>query len=155
MTKQMQQIDYKISFHKKELEKYTELKEITNKSEVVYSSTHPVEKRVFIIDTDMTIEEAEELISSSVLSCKTKLTDTEEYCVGSNLEDYGASISDEYVMSVKNKQIREWSRELINLHQKLNDYKQNNERFEDLVDLLTEAGYNVSIENGDIQIDSL
>ena len=164
MTKQKQQIDYKISFHKKELEKYTELKEMTENAEVVYSLGRAVEKRVFVIDTDMTLEEVEDLIINYEFPQKIEITDScsnlEDFHSRScncdfSLEDYGASIPEDYVMSVKNKQIRNWSRELIDLHQIIKncECRQNNEKFEDLVDLLTEAGYNVSIENGDVQID--
>ena len=155
MTKQIQEIDYKISFHKKELEKYTQLKEIVGNNEPIFSSDSPIINHIFIIDSDLTVDEVEKAIfNSNLMEECMGLEDyhTESCKCNFGLEDYGVSAPED-TMRDQNNQIREWSKEIIDLHQKLQNHRQDNDKFENLVDLLTEAGYNVSIKNGDIQID--
>lgn len=143
----IKQLTYEISFHKHALEKYEKMIEDVK---TIYDIS---------IDIGLSSDKPNDFfeITTNHCACDAKQTKDDSndvlYHQSYSFDENGTHEKEADIVDAKNKQIREWSRELIDLHKKINEYEQDNEKFENLVDLLTEAGYIVSIKNGDIQID--
>lgn len=172
-------IQEEIAYHEKELVDLKLEKEQLEDAMFMYALSAETEKTVYVLDIPSGTN-AEDVVKEYIenhsdvkqelrsCNCTENICD-ECYSMSASfkqpysMDEYGTTIPKEYTeedKSKSNEQIKEWANELIHLNSSIQSYdlmtEQNNinvENFENVVDLMTEAGYDISIQNNSVVIE--